>query len=401
MILGPKSEIPKTYDVFPNGQMRGLRQKENKLFKLKEEKKMNIKILPLVCPNCSGHLNIPVSPTQYTYECPMCGTNNLVVEAAENPSGNPELLLDRGIRHLAAGNYDRALRMFNEMIDCTIDNGIAYKAYLGAYLSEYCMGRFNTHNKANAIHYAPDSVRKYLGNLEIRDLEKEQKDIARLEYLNRTSSPEHLKTQYEKDYVNLIDKQKNQENVMLTKIEDEKEELRTFKRKSRFQELTGLIKNFFLGILSGLKSGMIFGAITIIPYIVIFAVATGNSGVNEYWNEHWLDPFFIACLIIIGLSGIVTLIKKQYAINSDIKAKIASKELRINESYAALNSIKTMFPKKIDELNIKYERLQSAYEKNRLDNAPEMKRLEQRIALSQSLNSVEYYYPLLSVMEEN
>lgn len=296
------------------------------------------------------------------------------------------------------GNYAEAAKIFKDLIVSVPDD---YRPYLGSYLSGYCMGRPNARYKDNAIKLVPEEKRELLGNLEIRDREQEQKDIARLEYLNRTSSQEHLNMQYERDYVDLIDKQKNHENVMLTKIEDEKEELRAFKRRSRFQKLKGLIKNFFLGILSGLKRGLIFGAITIIPYIVVFAAATGNSGVNEYWDKHWLDPFFIACFIIFALSGIVTLIKKQYAINSDIKAKIASKEAKIDDSYRALNNFKTLFPQKIDELNSKYERLKSVYEQNQVNNQPEIRLLERRIALSQSLNNVEYYYPLLSVTEES
>lgn len=344
------------------------------------------------CESCGGVIyELKQEGLNWVKRCANCGRTY--------PDSNDNNKLHaNGICHLEMGNYAEAAKIFKDLIVSVPDD---YRPYLGSYLSGYCMGRPNARYKNNAIKLVPEEKRELLGNLEIRDLEQEQKDIARLEYLNRTSSQEHLNMQYERDYVNLIDKQKNQENVMLTKIEDEKEELRTFKRKSRFQELTGLIKNFFLGILSGLKSGLIFGAITIIPYIVIFAVATGNSGVNEYWNEHWLDPFFIACLIIIGLSGIVTLIKKQYTNNSDIKAKIASKEAKINDSYRALNSIKTLLPKQIDELNCKYERLQSAYKQNRINNEPEMRLLEQRIALSRSLKNVEYYYPLLSVMEEN
>lgn len=345
------------------------------------------------CEGCGGiNYIFKKEGLNYVRKCTSCGRTH--TDANDNNK-----LHANGICHLELGNYAEAAKIFKDLIVSVPDD---YRPYLGSYLSEYCMGRPNARYKDNAIKLVPEEKRELLGNLEIRDLEQEQKDIARLEYLNRTSSLEHLKTQYEREYVDLIDQQKNHENVMLTKIKEEKEELHKFKRKSRFHELKGLIINFFLGILSGLKRGLIFGAITIIPYIVIFFIATGNSGVSEYWNEYyWLDPFFIACLIVFGLSGMVTFIKEQYRINSEIKAKIRTQEAKIDDSYRALNRIKTLLPQKIDELNSKYERLKPVYEQNRVNNQPEIRLLERRIALSQSLNNVEYYYPLLSVTEES
>lgn len=351
---------------------------------------MRAELVLLSCKTCGASLEIEREDLPNYLRCQRCG--NLYRFEKDVTELTDELLLKRGIKHLELGSYARAAKMFDVFVDnCPED----YRGYLGLYLSNYSLGKVEPTNKRNALRLAPESIRSYLGNLEIRDLIQEKNCLDRLNYLNETSSSECLKNRYEQEYIELVNKQKNREDDILTEIANEKAELRTYKRKSHLYELGSLIKNIFLGLWSAIKKTLIFAAITIVPYIVVFAVVTGNSGVNEYWNKHWIDPFFIACLVVLALSGMVTFIKKQYEINSKIKAKIRTNEAKIDDSYATLKSIKTLLPKQIDELNSKYERLQSVYKQNRINNATEIRRLEQQIALSQSQNNIEYYYPLL------